>query len=341
MINQKGQSLVELASFGAVLLFCLGILIQYGMRANYQQDLQMQAFRKAMKIAYYKHGPGAAASLSIIEDKAIPDPRDPWGFAGRQTVSASASVSWDSNLQALYIDDFDEPEQDSDLPYQLIEINDTQGAFKTAGYAASGCNGSIMIVLENPPEKRESLHEEYREKTIDCSQIKVLNRGTEEGEVGKLYPYVKIDELKHKISSADVDGDGELETIIAVKGTLYKCEDNGYCGGVSSFKYVDQEEGDIDTKYAAIYPWEAEKDRDGDGKLSDEQQGLIGNSTLTKIDDNRLVKTDDSSEISTTTYLEGEQSITHYIRLNNKEEPEEYTTTFAPAEREFTWGVSK
>ncbi|UCB56780.1 MAG: hypothetical protein JSV30_06200 [Candidatus Omnitrophota bacterium] len=45
--NKKAQSLVELATFGTVLLFALTLLLRYGMSANQQQNMRMQTFRKA------------------------------------------------------------------------------------------------------------------------------------------------------------------------------------------------------------------------------------------------------------------------------------------------------
>lgn len=360
LINQKGQSLVELASFGAVLLFCLGILIQYGMDANYQQNIQMSAFRRAMKAAYYKSGPAGSVSIAVTKDKPIPDPRDPWGLAERKSVSASGSVTWDSNTQAFYIDDFDEPTQKSDLPRSIIEVNDTlglkktdfsdagiktidasKGAFTTADYEVADCNSSIMMVLENTSEQRGLLKKEYREVTVPCSNIIVKDRKSAQEERGKEYAYVKIDGLIHTVSSADIDHDGEAEAIIAVKGTQAECDADGYCGGVSKFKYVDFQKGEINSEYTSILPWEVDK-ANADIKA---QQGLVSNVTITKRNDNKLVKTEDSTKISTVTTLSGEQVVTHKIRFNpqridksgtpgglpNDVNAQEYSTTFGPA----------
>ncbi|MBN2097055.1 MAG: hypothetical protein JW714_01100 [Candidatus Omnitrophica bacterium] len=45
--NKKGQSLAELATFGVILISVFGILLNYGMTANYQQRVNMEAYRKA------------------------------------------------------------------------------------------------------------------------------------------------------------------------------------------------------------------------------------------------------------------------------------------------------
>lgn len=342
-INQKGQSLVELATFGAVLLFCLAMLLQYGMQANYQQNLQMQAFRKALKAAYYKSGPGSSISLSVTHDKAIPDPRDPWGFTERRPISASASVTWDSNIQALYINDYGETPSQSDLPQSIIEINDRlalsdadlsdsginsigqgQGAFKVADYGNDGCRGSITMVLENTPAQRLATMEEYREVPINCANIIVKNRKSDEDDVGKQYAYVKIDHLVHTVSAADVDADGEAEVIIAVVGTQ-PCDDAGFCGGVGGWKYVDYQQGDIDTEYAAVIPWT--------NVSPDNQQGLIGDQRLVKSMDNEMVKQETPDTFSTDSTVNSSQEATHYIRLRGDAPGTRrpYTTTFEPA----------
>ena len=354
MINQKGQSLVELATFGTILLFCLAMLLQYGMQANYQQNLQMQAFRKTMKAAYYKSGPAAAVSLSMTKDKAIPDPRDSWGFGERRPIGAGASVTWDSNVQALYIDDYSEEPEQSDLPRSIIEINNTlglsdsdladgainnissaQGAFKTAEYGQSGCSGSIMVVLENPPAIREASREEYREEIVSCGDIRVKDRKTKEEEPGKKYAFIRIDGLVHTVTSADIDHDDEVETIIAVEGTQ-ACDEKGYCGRVSGFKYVDFQNGEIDTERTIVYPWEVNKC----GADINCQQGLLNSNTVVKTDNNSLVKTETPANLSTTTDVRGNQNITHTIRFNNGS-TQDYPTNFGPARGNFTWSVSK
>jgi hypothetical protein len=359
-INQKAQALIELAFFGTILMLCLAMLLRYGMQANYQQNLQMQAFRKAMKAAYYKTGPASNITLAMVKDKSIPDPQDPWGFAERFSTGAGASVAWDTNMQALYIDGFSESPQNKDLPRQIIEINDTlglrdsdladgrinsinqaRGAFTTAGYGQSDCVGQIMVVVEPLTQAdRLSRWQEHREVYISCGDIKVMNRTSDEEEPGKAFAYAKIDGIKNRITSADLDGDGEAEAIIAVSGTQACDEDTGYCGGISAFKYVDYQRGDIDTKYSAVHPWEWEKDTNRNGLLLDEQQGILGNYWLTKNDNARLRKVEDNNQIVTTTTVNSRQGTIHGLRLNNGV-VQFYATTFRPDERTFTWRANK
>jgi|GEM_PF-4891372 len=361
MINKKAQALIELAFFGSILLLCLSMLLRYGMQANYQQNIQMQAFRKAMKAAYYKSGPAANISLTMVKDKSIPDPQDPWGFGERFPMGAGASVAWDSNIQALYIDDFSESPARSDLPRQIIEINDTlglrdsdladkkidnigqaRGAFTTADYGEAGCYGQIVVVLEHMPADRLALYDEYREEPIWCSDIKVMSRTSDEEEPGKAYAYFKKPGLgpKRRITSADVDYDGQTETIIAVRGTINPCNDDGYCGGIDRFKYVDYQRGDIDSNYSTVAPWEWEKDRNSNGELLDDQQGLLSYYNVVKRNDGRLRKVEDNNQTETVNTVNSRQTTTHEIRLNVGA-PLFYYTTFKPAVQKFTWKADK
>lgn len=354
LIDRKsGQSLVELAAFGSILLLCLSMLIQYGMRANYQQNLQMQAFRKALRAAYYKSGPAAGTSITMVHDKAIPDPRDHWGIAERRPVTASASATWDSHIQANYIEDFASDPSPNDLPRTIIEINDTlalaeasisdggidnigpgDGAFTLANYITDGCHGSITMVLENP--RRTAQRREYRSVVINCEHILVKNRRTSDEDPGIEYAYVKIDGLVHTVLTADIDGDGELETVIAVRGDQ-ACDSEGYCGRLAQWQYIDHQSGDIDSKYMAVSPWETDK---ADASLA-AVQGLVGDYTIEKTYHNILVNTETPvTSTSATHYLDAAQSITRIIRLNDGSELT-YVTEFRPETSSFEWSVDK
>ncbi len=120
---QKGQALMELAIFGSVLLFCLAMLVQYGMEANYQQQVEMEAFRKAQKMAFNRSGPNAATSLVLIKDKGIPDPRDQFGYAERNPTVSGQNVVWDTEQQAQYVKKFTDNPKPEDLPAVFFEID--------------------------------------------------------------------------------------------------------------------------------------------------------------------------------------------------------------------------
>ena len=368
LIKQKGQALVELATFGTILLLCLGVLIQYGMHANYQQSLQMQAFRKAMRAAYYKSGPAASTSIQMIHDKAIPDPRDPWGFAERSGIGAGASVIWDSNMQGIYIEDYSDTPEISDLPRSYIEINDTlglteadlsdsginnvdaarftqTGAFRTGRYRDCSrgdavCGNSIEVIFESTSSDRETYKREYTGESYWFWDVRV--RKAEKG--AKAYAYIRTDSgLKQRVDSADVDGDGQVETILAVLGNESCTGDDLDCGTLRRIKFLDLQAGDIDIEYTTVHPWEVNKDRDNDGQLIDDQQGLALDYSIVQSNDNTMVRTEGGTGsgawVRTETNFSGSayQETTHVI--DTRQATNTYHTQFKP--RPFTWRASK
>jgi hypothetical protein len=88
--DYSGQTATELAIFGALLVFVLGILINYALNQNYSQELPLRAFRRAMQFA---PGSNLAASVTIIEDKDIPYVSGPLVIADRTGFISGASVN--------------------------------------------------------------------------------------------------------------------------------------------------------------------------------------------------------------------------------------------------------
>jgi hypothetical protein len=79
--SNQAQALLELAIFGSILIFCFGILIQYGLSLNYRQALQMATFRKGLDLSFRRSWRGVSdtnVNLVVIKDKSIPDPSDPF-----------------------------------------------------------------------------------------------------------------------------------------------------------------------------------------------------------------------------------------------------------------------
>ena len=100
--TEKGQALVELAVFGMFLIMILGVLINYGMRYNLQQEASMIAFRRALKIASDPNrGSGA---YMISHERSIPEATDMFGIGSKMPITASASVTRDYKMHAQTAD---------------------------------------------------------------------------------------------------------------------------------------------------------------------------------------------------------------------------------------------
>lgn len=125
--NKKAQTLTELATFGSVLLLVLSFFISYGMRYNYQQDVQMRAFRKALSEAYASGRPDASATITLVEDKHVPDPRDMFGAGSITPVTGQAEVTWGNTLQ----NEYKNPADYSRIKYK---INETDKEYTTEAF---------------------------------------------------------------------------------------------------------------------------------------------------------------------------------------------------------------
>lgn len=151
MINQKAQTLTELATFGAVLLLVLSFFVSYGMRYNYQQDTQMRAFRMAMAGAYKNDRPDASSSLVLVEDKHIPDPRDMFGVGNIVPVQSGMQVvTWGNTMQDKYYKDGTTELDDSRLPKMKYMINSQEVPYKTKGFKPITSPAQFYVHLTRP-----------------------------------------------------------------------------------------------------------------------------------------------------------------------------------------------
>ena len=363
-MKNKAQALTELAIFGSILLFCVAMLLQFGLQANYQQEVQMESFRKAQQMAFNKRGPGATSSLVVVKNKAYPDPRDKFGFAESSPISADSSVVWDTDQSAQYVKKFEDQPDKGDLPaiyfnvekVDLTQLNNTLPAsqrpnvpkmagqndtfgFYTARYEKRACSGSVTVVFE---DRKHTKGTEYVTKTIPCSDIRVARL---EGGFGSqtpanigttllMSPYYRSssDSPIQKITDADVDGDGQLERVIAAdasKTFLYiDYHDKHGQGSVSpSATVADGGAIQIDSLYAQVGPedkeclswdestqtcksWRYLQPADRQGMIQDYEKSV-------KYNENRITKTEEEGTITSKTTLNAEQKVTQKFRLNN------------------------
>ncbi len=99
--GQAGQALLELAIFGAVALAALGFLIRIGLEMNYDQEIRMAAFRRALAAASSDNGTDRDAMGTVfhyIADRRMPNPTDGFMSMPRSRTEASAFVEWGDRL---------------------------------------------------------------------------------------------------------------------------------------------------------------------------------------------------------------------------------------------------
>jgi hypothetical protein len=135
--KKKAQALIELAVFGSIFLMIVGAMLSYGLRYNFMQQANQLAFRRAMKIA---SDPGrGSGSYTLMMDKHIPNPTDPFAIGSTLPAMASASVIRTGQLDAQP----QRPDLKDDLPSTVVDIQESQWngqtePFRRFVYASAG-----------------------------------------------------------------------------------------------------------------------------------------------------------------------------------------------------------
>ena len=148
LLLKKAQTAMELAVFGAILIFVVGLIVRQSLEAGYQQNQNFRAMRLAMKTSYeYSEGlagdPVASrnrASVFVIEDRLTADSSKFGALDRTQQISAgSAAHSRTLNLPV----DFGEVEN---LPVYDVFVNGKHFPFTVAGFKtvrlAESCQGA-------------------------------------------------------------------------------------------------------------------------------------------------------------------------------------------------------
>lgn len=326
--KSKGQAMVELAIFGSILIFAFAMLVRYGMGQNYSQRLQMDAFRRAVAANTNDiHSYGNSVSYTLIEDLPTPDPRDKFGFPGRFPKIATSGVTRSNGLyrEACY-PEFEgcqgccsESLAESFLPRVTFRIGDDSAvggvkvrSFTTAGFKMDESrNWRKRVSIKNYTAEGDSSPSwdwQYIQfkggsgttsETMwywdECTNTGVCNtkKDFEEG------------------MSADLDGDGKEERLVAVFTELNEeeGEEEGSTLSYTTIKgvgFIDYQEGEIDLT--------AEPTKDDP---DNEKQGFRGEyESQTRIEQATLNKKEDSQGIKTSTSLNGWQKIKLLIRGN-------------------------
>ncbi len=108
--------MVEVAVFGTIFIMIIGALISYGLRFDYNQRAQQQAFRRALKIASDRDTGGG--SYMLLEDRYIPDPTKPFGIGASTPVMASANIVRTHQMDARAGTSVDP----NDLPTMVMDV---------------------------------------------------------------------------------------------------------------------------------------------------------------------------------------------------------------------------
>lgn len=138
--GQQGQAMLELAIFGALTIGALGFLIRIGMKMNYDQEIRMAAFRRALAAASADNQTDMDAmgtAFHYVADRQMPSPNDGFMSLLRERTEASAFVEWGDRLSFAFAIDKNED-------------GFTDDGFKDLGYKTQPL---IVVRSNNAPEK--------------------------------------------------------------------------------------------------------------------------------------------------------------------------------------------
>lgn len=124
-VDGRGQALIEFAILGSLGLLALAFLIQIGLRANYQQEMEQHAFRRALAAAQAE-GDTESQSIQVqaFRDRQVPNPSQGFAIMPRTLSSGAGTVTWGELLTLL------DDARDSQ-PRIIVELNDARREFRS------------------------------------------------------------------------------------------------------------------------------------------------------------------------------------------------------------------
>lgn len=99
--SRRGQALLEVGVLGSILLFALATLVRVGLRFNYEQQLQQDTFRKALRVAEFNDTESKTVGhygYTWLEDRQVPNPSDPVALNARTRFGSDADVIYGRHL---------------------------------------------------------------------------------------------------------------------------------------------------------------------------------------------------------------------------------------------------
>jgi len=174
--SDTGQAMLELSIFGSLMLLVLGLIVSYGLNADYNQAAQMSAFRKALHLAGEPDASGepiGSASYSSIQERYFANPSHPLGLGSPTTVSSSASVVRDVRLDTSPVVETELPRLRIDAQGSPLDCAHDQSVFGP-GCLTSGFRIERNIPRDDDPNK--SVLEKYRliygsSNVLNCSEL--------------------------------------------------------------------------------------------------------------------------------------------------------------------------
>ncbi len=156
--QSRAQAAIELAVFGAILIFVIGVIVRQSLQTSYWQNQNLKALRLAMKTSYesVEKADGAwdvasrrSATVLFVEDRLTAD-SSKYGSVDRSPHMVQASATHNRNVFMPV--DFGDCE---DLPAMDVIVNGkhfvfTVAGFRTVEFPAGGAATTITARKKDP-----------------------------------------------------------------------------------------------------------------------------------------------------------------------------------------------
>ncbi len=275
---KKGQSAVELAIFGSILIFVISLIFRIGLSGGNFMRVQLQATRYAMSKSLEMSTiemPGRNnASTLVIEDRLSGDFANKFGSRDRVPLVASGSATYSSQL--FYPVDNEDFGNKAVLPHYDVWINGQRFSFLTANFVtynfpsdgaglpkcgvahptdtrcwSEGCNdgnGCVILkkVIQNYPGSgfRSSGNFDVNFDGTDPVELAGVSKapmdGTSGGHMAFMWQWEDVSAMGELSTDDPIDVDGDFQEEQILSSTLDSL------GRTASVNVIDRQAGDID-----------------------------------------------------------------------------------------------
>jgi hypothetical protein len=141
--RKRAQAVLELATFGAVILFIIGLIINQGLSSAYQQNSALQSMRLAMLQSYrssqkFPTETAYNTTTFVLVDDRLSEGANRYGATDRQSIVASGSGSLTKNVffPVDAVDLGSTAMNDKQMSTMLASINGQTFWFRLADYVS-------------------------------------------------------------------------------------------------------------------------------------------------------------------------------------------------------------
>jgi hypothetical protein len=201
-VKNSGQAAVELAIFGSLILLAFSVLLMYGQRLDSQQQVKMDAFRRALAKAYDRNG---SVTYTLKREGRSFNLFSGFGQGQASTVGSTASVLWQKGMPGIQKEVDIIGQRSEGYAYNAIndiEVGNPPGPEGVKGlprYAKQqiNINGKDVIVWVTPgiyseDQTRKEVYDSSTQKKETPSSIKNI-RTSELRDTITITPRVRVD----------------------------------------------------------------------------------------------------------------------------------------------------